>query len=294
MDWSRCIVHLYMLTCDLTSLVSLQFSHWLQVRKVGTFNSYSFIPSILMVLICLYFAQELWVVYFCLQITDIRQKLSKIRCIDALNLLWNTYFLWIHLLDKKNLSFIGAKLEKLKMLWLLRGRNGNLIKFASRTPWLPDLSCKHWFWSLVWNFLGHNADVWHEKCPSSEELAMRDCWEYYFAGCKHKKAIWKTSVCWLSYVLASSANDCPPNTPSLHHRCNLTLVNNICEAVLISLLWALNRLIKSPEVCFKFPFILIGKLIMASSTGQSWCITKSWNQSLVLSLTQQARRYDFL
>ena len=68
--------------------------------------------------------------------------------------------------------------KKLKMLWLLRGRNGNLIKFASRTPWLPDLSCKHWFWSLVWNFLGHNADVLHEKCPSSEELVMRDCWEY--------------------------------------------------------------------------------------------------------------------
>ena len=57
-----------------------------------------------------------------------------------------------------------------------------------------------------------------------------------FAGYKHKKAKWKTSVFWLSYVLASSANDCPPNTPSLHHRCNLTLVHNICEAVLISLL----------------------------------------------------------
>ena len=29
-------VRLYMLTSDLTSLVPLQFSHWLQVRKVGT------------------------------------------------------------------------------------------------------------------------------------------------------------------------------------------------------------------------------------------------------------------
>ena len=29
-------VRLYMLTSDLTSLVSPQFSHWLQVRKVGT------------------------------------------------------------------------------------------------------------------------------------------------------------------------------------------------------------------------------------------------------------------
>ena len=29
-------VRLYMLTSDLTSLVPPQFSHWLQVRKVGT------------------------------------------------------------------------------------------------------------------------------------------------------------------------------------------------------------------------------------------------------------------
>ena len=29
-------VCLYMLTSDLTSLVPLQFSHWVQVRKVGT------------------------------------------------------------------------------------------------------------------------------------------------------------------------------------------------------------------------------------------------------------------
>lgn len=176
MDWSCCIVHLYMLYMwsNLSSFFPIQpLAARLQVRKVGTFNSYSFIPSILMVLICLYFAQELSVVYFCLQITDITQKLSKIRYIDALNLPRNTYFLWIHLLDKKNLSFIGAKLEKLKMLWLLRGRNGNFIKFAYRTPWLPDLSCKHWFWSLVWNFWGHNADVLHEKWGAGNERLLR-------------------------------------------------------------------------------------------------------------------------
>ena len=28
-------VRLYMLMCDLTTLVPLQFSHWLQVRKAG-------------------------------------------------------------------------------------------------------------------------------------------------------------------------------------------------------------------------------------------------------------------
>ena len=32
----RSTVRLYMLTSDLTSLVSPQFSHWLQVTKVGT------------------------------------------------------------------------------------------------------------------------------------------------------------------------------------------------------------------------------------------------------------------
>ena len=36
MDWSGCIVRLNMLTSDLTSGFSALFSHWLQVRKVGT------------------------------------------------------------------------------------------------------------------------------------------------------------------------------------------------------------------------------------------------------------------
>ena len=40
----RSTVRLYMLTSDLTSLVSPQFSHWLQVTKVGTV--YLFILSL--------------------------------------------------------------------------------------------------------------------------------------------------------------------------------------------------------------------------------------------------------
>ena len=36
MDWSGYIVRLNMLTSDLTSGFSALFSHWLQVRKVGT------------------------------------------------------------------------------------------------------------------------------------------------------------------------------------------------------------------------------------------------------------------
>ena len=35
MDWSSCIVCLYMLMTDLISLFPLQFNHWLQAWKVG-------------------------------------------------------------------------------------------------------------------------------------------------------------------------------------------------------------------------------------------------------------------
>ena len=63
---------------------------------------------------------------------------------------------------------------------------------------------------------------------------------------------------------------------SLHHRHNLTLVSNVCEAALISWFWASNRLNKLPEVHFEFPFILIDKSTVASLTGQSWRVLKSW------------------
>lgn len=76
---------------------------------------------------------------------------------------------------------------------------------------------------------------------------------------------------------------------SLCCRCNLTWVSNACKAdskvlliiynyvkrpyskfVLaapISFFWASNRLNKFPEVHFTFPFILIGKSILAFLTG---------------------------
>lgn len=42
---------------------------------------------------------------------------------------------------------------------------------------------------------------------------------------------------------------------------------NVFQAVLITLLWALNRLNKLPQECFEFPFIWIGKCTMAFLTG---------------------------
>ena len=87
-------------------------------------------------------------------------------------------------------------------------------------------------------------------------------------------------------------------------RRNLTLVSNVFEAAPISLFWAPDGLNKLPEVCFEFPFNMIGKSTMAFLTGQSWRVLKSWytggdpeqgfpgcfangpNQSLVSSVTQ--------
>ena len=40
--------------------------------------------------------------------------------------------------------------------------------------------------------------------------------------------------------------------------------------------WAPNRINELSEMYFEFPFNLIGKLTMVFSTGQSWCVFKSW------------------
>ena len=52
---------------------------------------------------------------------------------------------------------------------------------------------------------------------------------------------------------------------SLHRRRNLTPGSDVCEAAPRSL----------PEVCFEFPFILIGKWTKTFLTGQSWHVVKS-------------------
>ena len=41
----------------------------------------------------------------------------------------------------------------------LTRRNVKLNKFAFGIPWLPDLLCKHWFTSSLWNFCRWVADV---------------------------------------------------------------------------------------------------------------------------------------
>ena len=79
---------------------------------------------------------------------------------------------------------------------------------------------------------------------------------------KGKMLILKLSFLWVLLIL--------------YRRQNLTPISNIREVAPRSLFWDPNGLNKFLEVCFEFPFSLIGKSIMAFSTGQSWCILKSW------------------
>ena len=54
-------------------------------------------------------------------------------------------------------------------------RHLELDKFVFGTPWLPDVLCKHWFASSVWNFCSWVADVPpRETSPAakSEEKRM--------------------------------------------------------------------------------------------------------------------------
>ena len=62
---------------------------------------------------------------------------------------------------------------------------------------------------------------------------------------------------------------------SLYRIGNLTSVSIVCKAALKSLFCAPNGLNELPEVCFEFPFILIGKWTKTFLTGQSWHGIKS-------------------
>lgn len=94
---------------------------------------------------------------------------------------------------------------------------------------------------------------------------------------------------------------------SLHHRSNLTLVSNVCQAALISLFWALTDSTNYWEcIICEFPLILIGKQTMEFLTDQSWsavkscytggtleqgfqcCFADGLNQRVVLSATRPA------
>ena len=61
-------------------------------------------------------------------------------------------------------------------------------QFAFGTPWLPDLLCKHWFTSSVWNFCRWIADVPPRETPPAarskeKRLFLQATWWHHILTC---------------------------------------------------------------------------------------------------------------
>ena len=69
----------------------------------------------------------------------------------------------------------------------LTRRNIKLNKFAFGTPWLPDLSCKHWFTSSVWNFCCWVADSppreMSQATKSKEKRLFSRATQHFLVAC---------------------------------------------------------------------------------------------------------------
>ena len=93
-----------------------------------------------------------------------KKLLQKSQCL--LNILFSRRRIWVLL------ELVGRWTQKLPKS---TRRHVKLYKFVFVTPWLPDLLCKHWFASTVWNFCHWVADVPpRETSPAakSEEKRM--------------------------------------------------------------------------------------------------------------------------
>ena len=93
--------------------------------------------------------------------TDKRQKATKVKCkreesLAKQSIFWNIIFsrrsIWVLL------ELVGRWTQQYTLPKSTR-RHVKLDKFIFGTPWLPDLLCKRWFASSVWNFCRWVADV---------------------------------------------------------------------------------------------------------------------------------------
>ena len=73
--------------------------------------------------------------------------------VNVVNLLQNSQYSWNIFFFRKSIAVEHKTLTK-----SIR-RNIKSNKFTFGTQWLPDLLCKHWFTSSVWNFCRWGADV---------------------------------------------------------------------------------------------------------------------------------------
>ena len=98
---------------------------------------------------------------YCLQITDKRQKAAKVKCKRDESLTKQPILICgIQSSLEEAFEFCWSSFEdEHNTLPKSTRRNVELNKFAFGTPWLPNLLCKHWFTSSVWNFCRRAADV---------------------------------------------------------------------------------------------------------------------------------------
>ena len=93
--------------------------------------------------------------------TDKRQKATKVKCKREESLTKQSMFVEYSLLSEdKAFEFCWRLLaDEHNSSPKSTRRHIKLDKFIFGTPWLPDLLCKHWFVSSVWNFCRWVADV---------------------------------------------------------------------------------------------------------------------------------------
>ena len=101
------------------------------------------------------------------QRSNVNAKVSKFKAVNICEIqssLKEAFeFCWSSLADEHNTLPKSTR------------RHVKLDKFIFGTPWLPDLLCKHWFVSSVWNFLllsCRSSSAWN--VPSSEEGGETD------------------------------------------------------------------------------------------------------------------------
>ena len=94
---------------------------------------------------------------------------------DAKNFEQNSQYLWNILFSRRDvwvlLELVGRWTQNLTKIDQ-KLRHVKLDKFVFGSPWLPDLLCKHWFASSVWNFCHWVADV--PPCETSPEAKSEE------------------------------------------------------------------------------------------------------------------------
>ena len=96
--------------------------------------------------------------------TDKRHKAPKVKYKrDEPTTKQSIFLEYILLIFRKTiwvlLELVHKRSQNVFIIDQEKHKTSNMNKFTFETPWPPDLSCKHWFTSSVWNFWCWVADV---------------------------------------------------------------------------------------------------------------------------------------